>query len=316
MKDLHIDPNSGKIQIKNLELNIAHHCNLSCRRCSHLSPAANKYFMPPEQILKDLGLLAKYCQTRQVRLLGGEPLLHPELLQVIEAVRESGIGGIIRVVTNGILLNKMPELFWENVDQVQICLYPGVGIAPQQLKLFQQRATNFNVKLIIKYVNSFRESFSELGTGDKELIRRIFLTCQITHTWQCFTIHAGHFYRCSLSLLFPLYLPEMKLKDLPPDGLKLEESPLFSRRMQDFLRSDKPLAACEFCLGSVGKRFFPEQAAKVPFETRRSSAELLDRRFLKFYDVFGNRSFSPWLLKLLLPFRTAVGRATQLYRKE
>jgi len=308
MKKLQVDPENGKVKIDFLELNIAHHCNLNCRRCSHLSPTASKYFMQPERVLKDLTILGKFCQSRQIRLLGGEPLLHPELMQIIEGITESGISEYVTVCTNGMLLENMSDLFWRKVDQIKISLYPGYRIAPHRIKRYCLRAEKFGVKLILRYINRFRESYSELGTTDKKLIQRIFSTCQITHSWGCYTVHEGYFYRCSLSLLLPLYLPELQLKNLPKDGLKLEDKPDFAHRLQHFLQSDVPLAACQYCLGSVGKRFFPERSAAGPSENRFTSEELLDRRYLKFYEIYGNRRFSPWLRQLGLPLKTVLNK--------
>lgn len=308
MKMLGGSQENGKIPIRILELNIAHNCNLKCRRCSHLSPAADSYFMQPVQLLNDLKLLAKYVQPQQIRLLGGEPLLHPELLAIIDAVKDSGISGSIRVVTNGILLAKMPDIFWQKIDQLQITLYPGIQIAAHMLKRYRLRAEKFGVFMSLRYVNRFREAYAEAGTTDNKLIKRIFSTCRITHVWGCYTIHEGYFYRCSLSLLFPLYLDSMKLPDHTADGLQLEASPDFRNRLRNFLKSQKPLAACRFCLGSVGKRFFPEQETKAPAAAGRSTEDLLDRRYLKFYELVGNHSFAPRMLQFFRPFKTALAR--------
>ena len=101
---------NGKIQTSLCELNVVHHCNLSCRSCSHLSDRMNKYFVDPDQVLNDFSILAEYCHPQHIRLCGGEPLLHPHLLDVVDAVRDSGISECIRVVTNGTLLHRMPDI--------------------------------------------------------------------------------------------------------------------------------------------------------------------------------------------------------------
>ncbi len=94
----------GKIQADHLELNIVHHCNLSCRACNHAAPRMPKHFAAPEALYRDLSLLGRYYRPASVHLLGGEPLLHPRLGDVVEAVRASGICPCIRIVTNGLLL--------------------------------------------------------------------------------------------------------------------------------------------------------------------------------------------------------------------
>jgi len=112
----------NRIQSVGCEVNVVHQCNLSCRGCSHLSPAVPKAFVDPEIVYRDLSRLAAYYLAGNVRLVGGEPLLHRDLLQVIAAVRASGITECIRILTNGILLPRMPDAFWESVDEVQVSL--------------------------------------------------------------------------------------------------------------------------------------------------------------------------------------------------
>ena len=43
----------------------------------------------PRQLTDELGLLGRVYHARWVRLVGGEPLLHPQLLEVIEAARQT-----------------------------------------------------------------------------------------------------------------------------------------------------------------------------------------------------------------------------------
>jgi hypothetical protein len=60
--------------------------------------------------------------------MGGEPLLHPKIDQFCAIARKHFPAGNINIVTNGILLLKMPEAFWEscreNDIQISITNYP------------------------------------------------------------------------------------------------------------------------------------------------------------------------------------------------
>ena len=40
-----IDPATGTITNDACEINVVHHCNLSCRGCTHLSPLWHKQFI-------------------------------------------------------------------------------------------------------------------------------------------------------------------------------------------------------------------------------------------------------------------------------
>ena len=131
---------NGKVHTKRLEINVVHHCNLSCLGCSHLSPRLPKYFLSPDRLSHDLSILSKYCRPEFISLLGGEPLLHPDLIEIINVVRSSGISDRIRVVTNGRLLHKMPDQFWKDVDEVHVSLYPSHPIKVKDLAVIQAHA--------------------------------------------------------------------------------------------------------------------------------------------------------------------------------
>src|SRR4051812_29275394 len=116
----------GMIHSEAIEINAVRGCNLSCRACSHLSPV-----LPPravvsaESVRRDLTLLARCYHCDHVRILGGEPLLHPDLLGVVRAVRASGITDRVRVVTNGVLLPRQSVDLWDAVDEIHVSVYPG-----------------------------------------------------------------------------------------------------------------------------------------------------------------------------------------------
>jgi len=286
---------NGRIQINGFELNIAHHCNLSCRACTHLSPRVKKYFIDPDQVCRDLSILANYCQSIGVGLLGGEPLLHPDLLGVVDAISKSGIGERITVVTNGVLLGRMPEAFWRSVNRVVVSLYPGYEPRVEELKVYRQRAREYGVQFRLKYQDSFRESYSALGTTDAHLVRRIYSTCQTAHIWRCHTVIEGYFYRCPRSALIPRYLQDSPWSDTAIDGLKIEHSRTFVDDLLNFLSRERPLESCRYCLGTVGKRFAHMQESRSVSLALRPIEELVDWEHLEELEKADGLLTPPWL---------------------
>lgn len=279
-----ITTDDNRIHSIGCEINVVHQCNLSCRGCSHLSPVVPKSFVDPEIVYRDLSRLAAYYSAGNVRLLGGEPLLHRDLLQVIAAVRASGITKCIRIVTNGILLPRMPDAFWESVDEVQGSLYPGVTLDRSQLQRVDNAACDHGVKLEIRKFTHFRESYSEVGTSNEQLVWRIFKTCQIAHVWQCHTIHYGSFYRCPQAVFLRTILTDAQL---PDEGLVIDSSPDFGRRLKEYIERDTPFTACTHCLGSVGKLYPHELIASSQWRQRQMEPveHLLDFAYLERLDV-------------------------------
>jgi GTP 3',8-cyclase len=271
----------SKIHSQSCELNVVYHCNLSCRACSHLSPQMKKSLVAPEEVYNDFSILAKYYRPEHVRLLGGEPLLHPALVEIVDAVRRSNISDRIRVITNGILLWKMPDLFWQGVDEIHISAYPGYEPSDEKEERYRRQAIEHNVDLKILYFDSFRESYSELGTTDRNLIKRLYSTCQIAHVWQCHNVSDGYFYKCPQSLCIPRALKDIPLAKTADDGIKITDSGTFLSELQRYLESKEPLHACQYCLGSAGKLFPHEQEPRHIARAARSTEELVDIEFLE-----------------------------------
>ena len=97
-------------------VNILDHCNLKCKGCDHFACVADPYFVSLESIRQDVEKMAEifhHDYINQIAIMGGEPLLHPELLEIIKIVRKSFPYTMIRLTTNGLLLLKQEEEFWK-----------------------------------------------------------------------------------------------------------------------------------------------------------------------------------------------------------
>lgn len=249
---------AGTIENEACEINVAEHCNLRCRGCSHMSPVLPKQFVDPDEVYRDLSILARHYRAEHVRLLGGEPLLHPDLAVVAAAVRESGITGRVRVLTNGLLLPRAPVHLWRAVDEIHVSIYPGHELSRADLDRCTRQAAETRVELVIKRFGHFREAYSETGTSDEHLIREIYSTCQIAHVWRCHNVSRGYFFKCPQAI----FLNRMFGRAHGTDGVRLVEGAELGGRLAAYLADHRPLAACSNCLGSVGRRYPHEQVAR------------------------------------------------------
>ena len=90
-------------------LPITNACNLRCPICFGYN-RADSYFMPPEEFAKRLDfLLDATGGVDLINVTGGEPTLHPQLLDLLRLAKRPGIGRIT-LNTNGIVLGRRPEL--------------------------------------------------------------------------------------------------------------------------------------------------------------------------------------------------------------
>ncbi len=233
------------------QTDIVDHCNLSCRDCNHLAPVARKRHADPDTLYRDFALLAKVYRPLLVQLMGGEPLLHPNIVAVMGAVRASGITDRIQVVTNGHLLARMPDAFWEAVNDVEISQYPGEALDAATLARHQDQARAFGVRLEIYEYPAFRRMFSRTANPDPALTRRIYRACKQVWVWGCHAIYDGYLYRCPQSAYLRRAL-DSKALARAANGLKLRDDAGFQADLLALLTDPEPLPACVHCLGTAG----------------------------------------------------------------
>ena len=83
-------------------------------------------FADPAAFVRDFEALATVFHSRELRIVGGEPLLHPDLPRFLAEARRIGIADSIVVYTNGVLLHRVPEQFWRLIDELRVSVYPGI----------------------------------------------------------------------------------------------------------------------------------------------------------------------------------------------
>lgn len=98
-----------------LIINILDHCNLKCKGCDHFACVADPYLVPFQTLHDDIERMAEIMHGDnivKIGIMGGEPLLHPDLLEILKDVRNKFPNAIIRLTTNGLLLLQQKEDFW------------------------------------------------------------------------------------------------------------------------------------------------------------------------------------------------------------
>ncbi len=101
------------------ETHLVEHCNLNCRGCYHFSPLAKEEFLSLNEFAMDierLGMLF-HGQMESITLLGGEPLLHPQAAEFFRVVRRFFHEGIIKILTNGLLLLHVSKDFYDAINE-------------------------------------------------------------------------------------------------------------------------------------------------------------------------------------------------------
>ena len=112
-----------------LEFHLADHCNMNCGGCTHYAPMADRWFADVGRVTADFARLKElFRNIRHVRVMGGEPLLHPDCTRFLHVVRDAFPNTRLELVTNGLLLAGQPESFWaacrETGTIISLSVYP------------------------------------------------------------------------------------------------------------------------------------------------------------------------------------------------
>ncbi|MDR2694672.1 MAG: radical SAM protein [Chitinispirillales bacterium] len=110
------------------DVHICDHCNLNCKSCTNFCPLAEKKFVDSDILERDFKRLSELTNRRcDVSLIGGEPLLHPGLIKILDITGKYFDCGA-QLVTNGILLAEQPDEFWQscrkNAVKLVVSVYP------------------------------------------------------------------------------------------------------------------------------------------------------------------------------------------------
>lgn len=137
-----ITPTLSDPYLSYLEFHVADHCNLNCKYCTHYSPLVTEpVFTDYEKFSANLEQLKKYIpDIGIIRILGGEPLLNPDLGRFILRTRQLYPASIITVVTNGLLILQMDEdlirTMKENMAFIHISFYPPLQNKIREIRQF------------------------------------------------------------------------------------------------------------------------------------------------------------------------------------
>jgi len=98
-------------------LEINQQCNLSCRACYRDKAGGSKSLV---EVMADLETIERNQQVQTVSVAGGEPTLHPELVDIVARIHRRGHA--VSLVTNGLLLTDdlLAQLKLAGLDIVMI----------------------------------------------------------------------------------------------------------------------------------------------------------------------------------------------------
>lgn len=130
-------------------------CNIHCIMCSRSGELSekNKAFKGYMKLDDFKTIIDKFEHIDELTLLGGEPLLHPEIKEIIKYCRQKEIK--VNLITNGIILNKdLSGFLIENIHSIRF----SIDGPTKEIYEFIRRGSDFDK--LIKNIKEFMELYN------------------------------------------------------------------------------------------------------------------------------------------------------------
>lgn len=233
-----------------LEIQVAEHCNLNCASCTHFSPLAEASFIDgvefEDQLKKADAVFRGHAKS--LKIMGGEPLLHPELATLLSMARRAMPDMRITLQTNGTLLTDMSEAFWRACTESDILIRVTRYPVPLRTDAIDALARRYAVNLKYHPENGVVKSFNRyplnpLGSASPEVNHS---QCRMKGRYVL--IKDGRLYPCPISgniehfnRAFGQTLTRTEADSLPLDSVKrFEDWEAFASKCTPFCRYCQP----------------------------------------------------------------------------
>lgn len=160
------------MKLDELGIPVVEHCNLNCKGCLHFCHVGQEpYFCDFNEYENNLKRLRELFEEIDIiRLYGGEPFLHPNLKNFIEATYKHFPYTNIEILTNGILLDKMPQNLVDSIlkYKVKICwsIYPIMN--DRKISTLIDLLNNEGIDYSYNKIEKFYTCFDFTGNQNKD----------------------------------------------------------------------------------------------------------------------------------------------------
>lgn len=237
---------SLKNELTYLETHITNHCNLNCSACRHFSPLSGESFRDLNLFKKDMERMQElFSNVRVIRLMGGEPLLHPNVSDFLTITRKAFPRAEIHLATNGILLSKMNIGFWKSCSSAKIILDVTRYLKGSDFSRIRQVTLEYGVTMNESPLVTKFHKYHMNREGNSN-IEKTFNACRNQSYCPFLDSDKGRLYTCAVSATASIYSEHFqdKLNTSDRDYISIYGN-LTSRDIFKFLSSSVPF--CRYC---------------------------------------------------------------------
>ena len=237
----------NKPRLESFQVHLTDMCNLNCKGCGHFSNIAK------EPISLELGkyrddlqqLRSMFWGVERIYLLGGEPLLYQNISEVIKQTRRIFPDSEIHITTNGLLLPKMEDNFFDVVNMtkshIEISMYP---------KTYENREEISNVLEKHDLVNTTIIWGRVVFT--KKMLKRKHKTPQksfdncYNRKNACYFLQDGKLAKCPMMLLIDIFDKEYGIRrECKKEYIDLYKDKIDGWKALELL--NRPSEMCSYC---------------------------------------------------------------------
>ena len=236
----------GRVQTRALEYHIADHCNLRCDHCCSFSPILKKWFADAETFERDLRAVRRVVAPEFLKIVGGEPLLHPELERLLVIAKSIDIAPRIQLTTNGLLIDRLTPRGWDCLSMLSVSLYPQPAIPKETIRFIAHEAKLRKIEVSWKVQDKFT-CLDRSDVAGYDETKSVFESCWIRH--RCNSIKQGRFYCCTRPQYVQKFAPHPAL--FREDGIEVDDpdAVALAQRVKEHLERSEPLHSCFICQG-------------------------------------------------------------------
>lgn len=198
-----------------LETMITQACNISCVGCTNYSDLTHSGYVSWQSGQKQIESWLDRVEIPDFGIMGGEPLINPEVREWIQGCRDLMPDSQIRFTTNGLLLHKHFDILdlmedigncvfkitvhVENAELEDIIsrvhsMYKWEPVVEYGVKRFKtDRGFRFQINRPTEFIKTYRNSYSDMMPHHSDPTQAFDKCCQQT----CPLLYKGNIYKCS-----------------------------------------------------------------------------------------------------------------------
>lgn len=252
-----------KNKLHYIDIHIIDGCNHNCARCVKFAPLCKSLgIVNKKNLTKDIKQLARltHKELDGISLIGGEPLISPDIIYYMKLCRKQFPNTAITIVTNGIAIPKMPKEFFKALQDYNVWLSiskfydsPFYNNIIETLKLYDcYNRTVFQGLQPFNCVMFVQMDLDETGSQNK---KEMFKQCPNKNGY--ITLKDGKLWSCPTSCMKYILNDYFKtsFNTYDSDGISIYNNDIL--KIINHLKT--PKESCKYCtVSGLNRLYFPE----------------------------------------------------------